>query len=283
VPVTVAAAGDAAAVARGTSIGVQERALTAFAALRRARIELDAGDGANAEKKAEEEIARLVRLAWSDLDADERRLAPPLVWIASEADLVASSAAGLLDLLAGGDGVKLLLLTDGDDAPAAAGDVDLVDLARRVGTAYVAQTSIAAGDHLAAAVAEALDHDGPAVLRVHAPSPRRLGLAPADTLALARQAVESGAFVLLRSTAVSEDDESGTETIVAAAGAEELEAERERHAAEMAALQADYETRLAALRGDVQQELARQVRGRLLTLALRARPSAAAETEVEAS
>jgi pyruvate-ferredoxin/flavodoxin oxidoreductase len=62
--------------------------------------------------------------------------------------------------------------------------------------AFAAQSSIAFGHHLQAAVAAALDNDGPALLRVHAPSPSRHGFAADATLARAEAAVEARVWPL---------------------------------------------------------------------------------------
>lgn len=231
VPVTVATAGDAAALARGVVAGQVEQAVEGVRALRRARLELEAdsrfGSGPAAEARVEEALARIDQVGWRDLDADERRQVPPVFLVASEDALLESSLPGLLSLLAEDLPVKVLLLAEahlgtgpglardlsetlsadavnpatGGGRPSGGLGLDAGLLAAGAGwflpgSAFVAQSSLAHGDHLEGAVAAALAHDGPALVRVHAPSPGRHGFAPGATVERARQAVRSRVFPL---------------------------------------------------------------------------------------
>jgi len=204
VPVTFAAGSDAAGLARGLAAGQVRQTLETLRALRRARVELDKPAEA---ARAEAEIARL---AWRDLDADERRLCPPLAVIVPEHSLGAGDVAELLALLTEEPPVKLLLLAEADSGSAAAAGVPEAAPARAPRSldpglvaltlpgAVVAQASIAHAEHLDSAVAAAFALPGPALLRVLAPSPERGGFAADRTLERARAAVASGAFRLFR-------------------------------------------------------------------------------------
>ena len=147
VPVTVCTTGDAAAVARGVLAGQTAQAVDALRIVRRARIELDAGTGGAgaAEQRVEEALARLGRLTWHDLDAEERTLVPPVFLVSSETALLESSLPGLLALLGGDLPVKVLLLAEADLGLDAASAFDAGLLALVPPRAFVAQASIASG------------------------------------------------------------------------------------------------------------------------------------------
>ena len=298
VPVTFAAGSDAAGLARGLAAGHVRQTLETLRALRRARVELDKPAEA---ARAEAEIARL---AWRDLDADERRLCPPLVVIAAERSLGIGDVADLLALLTEELPVKLLFLADADHdsglapgapepAPARAPrGLDPALIALTLPGAAVAQTSIAHADYLDAAVAAAFALPGPALLRVLAPSPERGGFAADRTLERARAAVASGAFRLFRrdpgEELVAAADGEPAAGVVAAppaaaapaadvstavAGAAAEASAAPAAAARLAALAADYEDRLARLRAELEVETAQRVRRRLLAMLLPATPA----------
>lgn len=259
VPVTVVAAGDAPAVARGIAEGQRREAVETARVMRRARLELDRS---------------------MDLDGDEHRLGPPLFLAVAEEDLRGMALAGLWELLASDLAVKILVLRAwaAEDDPSSSSLTGLFEAAKKPG--FFTQSSVAHFDHLAAAVAGALDHDGPALLRVLAPSPARL--AADTTLARARQTVASGAFALVPGGG-AEDDRPTVDAKTVGSAHPTAEA---RHAAEIAALRQEhealrqeYEARLAAARAEIQAETARRVRARLLRLALR-RPEATDRPEV---
>jgi pyruvate-ferredoxin/flavodoxin oxidoreductase len=91
--------------------------------------------------------------------------------------------------------VKVVLL-DGQSRLGAGAEPALVAMAHR--KAFVLSGSLAHSEHLARGLADALAWPGPALVHLHAPSPRRHGF-PADaTLERARLAVEGRAQVLFR-------------------------------------------------------------------------------------
>ncbi len=203
VPVTLDATGDTAAVARGLAEGQLRQAMDTFRALRRARLELER------PVEAARAADALARLSWRDLSPAERRCLPPLFLVADE-DAVAGSGLGeVLALLDSGLPVKLVLLADahlglwaGRGAGPAEASARMHGEPGLLGLAYpdvvTVQTSIAHPAHLEQGVALALAHEGPALVRVHAPSPMRHGFAADAAVARAARAVLSRAFPLFR-------------------------------------------------------------------------------------
>jgi pyruvate-ferredoxin/flavodoxin oxidoreductase len=269
VPVTVDAAGDPAGLARGLLAGQIAGALDGIRALRRARLELDTP--AEAERAAEE----LAGLGWEDLTAEERRFCPPLFLVLDEAELTGAALGGLLELLASALPVRVLTLADGRaprlDLGLAAGAVSPA--------ASVAQTSIAHPTHLAGAVAVALAAEGPALVRIYAPTPTRGGFSADQTLARAREAVDSGAWTLSAAPA----SEAPAEELAEQPDSAVLAAAVAAHQAEQTALRAGYEARLAALAGEIRRDTAQRVRARLLALATRPAAPPAPSPEADAS
>jgi pyruvate-ferredoxin/flavodoxin oxidoreductase len=297
VPVTLAAPTDAGDLARGVLEGQLRQTLEVVRALRRARLELENPNGPRPA-----DLDALDRLGWQDLEPGERRLCPPVFLIASEDALAAhpTGLAGLLGALASDLPLKLLVLADQDRDTETPFDLGLLASAER--RALILQTSIAAGDHLEGGVAAALAHDGPAFLRVHAPSAE--GYAPDATLKRAREALAAGVLPLLlsppgapgvrptgrpelgqlASDGSDKSDVSDASDVSAAAPPPDeaaIAALEQRHAAELAALRGEYEARIAGLRASFQQETAQRIRSRLLQLATAQRPAAAAPTEAQ--
>jgi hypothetical protein len=173
--------------------------------------------------------------------------------------------------------VKVLVLQAWapEDHPSSSSHTGLDEATKK--SAFFVQSSVAHSEHLARAVAAAIDRGGPALLRVLAPSPARGGFAADETLARARERVESGAFALGEPSPPNPPlprGEGGSIPHVllpspsgrgaGGEGSAELEA---RHAAEIAALRRDYEGRLAAARTGLQAEMARRLRARLMRIA----------------
>jgi pyruvate/2-oxoacid:ferredoxin oxidoreductase alpha subunit/ferredoxin len=222
VPAVVARPDDAPALARGLLDAQVGRHIREMALLREAR-------------RAVRRAKAGTPTRWDDLDDAERRQCPPLVLVAREGAL---SAPHIRGLLVGGMPIKVLLLAEAEsDQPHASG---LLGLAHR--GVFVLQASIGDSQHFCSSIEAALAHVGPALLRVHAPSPTRDGYDTADTMAFATEAVRSGAFPVFRFDPGSDDpllERARTEVSgeLVAAHAAELEALRSRHRAELAALQ----------------------------------------------
>ncbi|MCB1033822.1 MAG: 4Fe-4S binding protein, partial [Acidobacteria bacterium] len=176
VPVTFAPSGKIAAFARGVLGGQVRQTLEALRTLRRAQLELE-GSAASLET-----AAALPSLRWQDLEDLERRLCPPLVVIAAEASLDDGSHGDLLSLLGEDLPIRVILLAEADLGLGTAAALDTARLALALPRPTVVQTSIAHPSHLEAGVAAAFTSPATALLRLHAPSPRRHGFATDQTL-----------------------------------------------------------------------------------------------------
>jgi pyruvate-ferredoxin/flavodoxin oxidoreductase len=203
-PVTLDWTGDGAQLAAGLLEGQLRQATQGFVLMRKARLELDQPT----------ESARLWRdldgLTWRDLDATERALCPPLLMVGDSGNLAGRGLAQLVRLLGSDLPLRILLLADLDLGLGAQPDLDLplsptadpaIDLALLAVSqrgAYIAQTSLAAPEHLAAGLEGAFAHPGPALLQVHAPSPARHGFPPDRTLERARMATDARVLPLFR-------------------------------------------------------------------------------------
>ena len=274
VPVTVDAVGELGDIARGLALGARRDALDTARVLRRARLEL--------ERPREAARADFNALAWSELNADERRRALPVFAVASASTLRGSGLAGVLEALGGDLAIRVLVLSDppleGELGEAAALDITAFDIAALAKAAggWAARTSIAAPEHLAALLDITLDAERPMLLDIHAPSPARHGLAADAAVDTARRALESGRWTLWRGDAVERPEPPAAKIAEVAPQAappadktaEIVAALRAQHTAEVAALRAQHLAELGALRGRVQSELAGRIRGKLLQVAL---------------
>jgi len=198
-PVTIDMTGTAPQVAAGLLHGQLNEALEAIRLLRQARAELD--------PKASRTVDAV---SWKHLTDGERQLVPPLVLIGNDHSLGGEGFAQVAWLLNSELPVKILVLADLDfglgsrgiqDAALnaqkdARGDLALMALAQR--NAYVAQSSFAAPDHLRESVRGMMRFGGPALLRVHTPSPERHGFAPTAVVQQAQFAVDSRTLPLFR-------------------------------------------------------------------------------------
>lgn len=203
VPVTVEPGSESAALAAGILEGELQQAVRDFGVLRLAEMELEDS------QEAARNQAAVRRLAWRDLTQEERRLVPPLFLVMSERGLTRGLGA-LSHLLSADLPVKVVVLADldmgigaerGERSPADTslpGPTDIGLLAMARGKAFVAQTSVADPVHLDRCATDALDFDGPALLRIHAPSPERHGFPADQGVTRAEAAVRSRAFPLFR-------------------------------------------------------------------------------------
>ncbi len=193
VPVAIANPGEIGALASGLIEGQLEQAATAHQLLRKAKLILK--NGPVAERKAVE------RMSWRDLTADELQQCPPLLLIGNDTTLAAEGSSDIHWILNSGLPIKVIVLAEMDLGVSethadARSELALSALAQR--NSYVAQSSIAYPDHLNKTVREALHYPGPALLRIHAPSPQRHGFSTDQTLFQAAQAVAGHAFPLFR-------------------------------------------------------------------------------------
>ncbi len=203
-PVVVDATGDGARLAAGLLEGQLRQATEGFALLRKARLELEHPEDA-ARRWSE-----LDALNWRDLTAEEQALCPSLLLVGDSGLLGGQGLSQVSGLLGGDLPVKMLLLADLDlgltsratvDAPLSQVEdstvnLGLLALAQR--GACIAQTSLGMPDHLCACLESAFGFAGPALLHVHAPSPRHHGFASDRTLERAQSAVKARVFPLFR-------------------------------------------------------------------------------------
>jgi pyruvate-ferredoxin/flavodoxin oxidoreductase len=200
VPVVVDCAGATAELAEGLCRGQIETILDDVRLLRRARLELDS------PIEAQRAGADLVDLEWGDVTADERAVCPPLLLIGGEDSLGHRGLSELARILSGTLPIKLLVLAGldlglqdqsglgrgGEALDLPHGDTGLLAMAHR--DAFVVQSSIGDADHLVRGCLGAFDHDGPALMHVHAPSPQRHGFATHLTREQGLRALSAGSL-----------------------------------------------------------------------------------------
>ena len=195
-PVVVDMSGNAAQLSAGLIEGHLHETTALVRLLRQARLEVEQPDGADWKREA------LNSLRWQDLSDEELEICPPLVLIGSDQMLAGQGLSQLIWLLNSGLPVKVLVLSSMDlglcDAATnnPRGNLGLLALAQR--NAFVAQTSVANPAHLGESMLQALRNQGPALIQVYAPSPRRHGYASEQTLAQAELAVASRVLPLFR-------------------------------------------------------------------------------------
>lgn len=266
VPVTVEPSGETAEMARGLAAGRLQGALEQARLLRRAERELG----------SPQEAARGggLSLRLEDLTDEERRACPPVWVVAEERELTSKGLAGLFDLLGTELPVRFLLFTT--DPSRNRPRIEW----QKVALSTFAQTSLAAPDHLERSVVAATESPGPALIRIHTPSPSRGQFAPDQTLERAQEALAADHLPLYPELSASGSDAEHSDAQLSDAepsGTPRVDADQtaleERHREELAAVRADYEARLAVHRAEIQAatrlETARRVRARLLELAMR--------------
>lgn len=188
VPVQVVAAAAAVDVARGLCRAMGDTALEEARLLRWARVVVERPED------ADEVATKLRSLAWSDLTPEERSAAPAVVLVGSATTL----DGALFPALAGAllESLPLRVLTLDRLAPAGRDVLPLLTLARD--RAMIVAASVGAPAHFVSSVSQALSHDGPAVIRVHAPSPVAEGFARSEALPRMEAAVADHTFPIFR-------------------------------------------------------------------------------------
>lgn len=289
VPVAVVPVSGAVDVARGIWRALSGTALEEARLTRWARVVIDHPEDADAV------ATRLRGLAWSDLTAEERGAAPAVVLVGSatalDGALLPAVAAALLESW------PLRVLTLDRLAPGGRDVLPLLTGARDGAT--IVQASVGAAADFVSSVSLALSHDGPAVIRVHAPSPSSEGFSPSEVLVRMEAAVGDHSFPTFRydprapgvfgsrltldgnpaTTAIGApswrvlQELAGVVTPFTAKIREQAEREARAHAeVEIAAVRAAAAGEVAAAREHVRAELSTRVRDRLVTLAGYGRP-----------
>lgn len=188
VPAVADDTGETVALARGLFQAARASAVAEARLLRGARRLAEGGTPGRDERE----------LRWEDLDPDERQACPPLVLALAESAFAATGLGSLLEVLAGDLPILVLLLSEANlvvDGPAS---LDWETLLVSLPRPFVAQCSPAAPNHLERCLAEALEADAPAVVRLHAPSPARHGFAVDGAPSRAEEAILTRVFPLLR-------------------------------------------------------------------------------------
>jgi pyruvate-ferredoxin/flavodoxin oxidoreductase len=188
-PLTLAPTAQGVELARGIARGLVAEHLDLLRMLRRAALEVKPPPDHSVQLEAIE------GLSWEALEADDRTSCPPLLVLGDDTTLLEHGFDALTRLLASDLPVKVVLL-DGQGRLAAGPEPALVAMAHR--RAFVLTGSLAHPDHLARGLADALAWPGPALIQLHAPSPRRHGFAVEAMLERARLAVEGRAQILFR-------------------------------------------------------------------------------------
>jgi pyruvate-ferredoxin/flavodoxin oxidoreductase len=188
-PLTLAPTAQGVELARGIARGLVAEHLELVRTLRRAALDVKLPPDRSVQLEAIEQ------LTWDDLDAEDRSACPPLLLLGDESALLEHGFGAFTQLLASNLPVKVVLL-DGQSRLGAGPEPGLVGMAHR--KAFVLCGSLAYSEHLARGVADALAWPGPALVHLHAPSPRRHGFPAEATLERARLAVEGRAQILFR-------------------------------------------------------------------------------------
>ncbi|MES9955501.1 MAG: 4Fe-4S binding protein [Sedimenticola sp.] len=199
-PVTVDTTGNAPQLAAGMLQSHVSETLHTLNLLQQAKAELD----------PRQDPEELPPLEWDDLDEAQRQLCPPLFLVGSEEELGSKGFNQISWLLTSDLPIKILVLSELDmgldqrglrSQPLASrndprNNLGLMALSQR--NAYVAQSSIADPQHMQQSIRQGLAYAGPALIRIHAPSPARHGFATEQTVTQAKRAVEGRAFPLFR-------------------------------------------------------------------------------------
>lgn len=188
-PVT-ATPSEALHLARGLAEATLRQGVTA------ARIKRVATAEVEHPSSAVQESLALASLTWRQLTADERKRVPRVVVLADEEAILDRDLTDLAALLRSDLPVLVVLLSPASLSAGRVGELGLLSMAHP--TAAYVQGSPADPDHLVEGLLAALDHPGPALVRVHAPSPSRHGFPTHTTVAQAHAAIASRAFPLLR-------------------------------------------------------------------------------------
>ncbi|MCP3868124.1 MAG: hypothetical protein GY703_08540 [Gammaproteobacteria bacterium] len=200
-PVTLDRSGDAAQLVSGLAQGQLVDLQNYFALHRKARRLLDSPDKTGSDSEIP---------TWTSLTEEERAACAPVILAGNELELGGRGLAQVIWLLNSGIPVKILIMCEMDlgldnrahragQTPAMADprtDLGLMALAQR--NAFVAQSSFAEPRHFCKTLDEAVSFDGPALIRIHTPSPSRHGFPTHQTIEQARQAIRCRAFPLFR-------------------------------------------------------------------------------------
>ena len=185
VPVAIAPSSSIAALACGLIEGVLEQTTATQRILRTAKLLLKGA--------SEAERREVKHIQWSDLSEIELQRSPPLFLIGNESTLGVNSAGDISWILNSKLPIKIVILADMQSTP---NQSNLTMLALSQRNSYVAQSSVASPDHLNSSIKEALHHSGPALIRVHTPSPSMGGFSTELTITEAKSSISNLALTL---------------------------------------------------------------------------------------
>jgi pyruvate-ferredoxin/flavodoxin oxidoreductase len=189
-PLTLATTSQGVELARGIARGLVADHVELQRTLRRSRLE---SEDAPAGRAARLDV--IESLTWKDLNREERIGCPPLVLLGDDTGMLDHGLEALARLLASDLPVKVVLL-DGRGQLGGGPEPALFAMVQQ--RAFVLAASLAHPEHLARGLADALAWPGPALIHLHAPSPRRHGFPAEAMLERGRAAVEGRAHLLFR-------------------------------------------------------------------------------------
>ncbi len=202
-PVMVGNLTESASLARGVLEAMLRQSVQDFELLQQVQHVLDDQGAIHSPSQPGEP------LAWHQLTSDQKRLVPPLLLVGDEYPLDHQGLTDLAGLLSSDLPVKVLVMSGlaFGSCQSRAMDLQLVEppplselamLGLGSTRAYIAQVSLSEPQHLAETLLEAMAYEGPALIRIYAPSPERHGFKPTATLRMAELAVKSRVFPLFR-------------------------------------------------------------------------------------
>jgi pyruvate-ferredoxin/flavodoxin oxidoreductase len=194
-PVVLDFSNETPQIAAGLFEGHLRDASNSIALVRQARLEIDQPAGVEFARSS------LAQLTWQDLSVGDRQICPPLLVVGNDETFAGEAIGQVLWSLGSDLPIKIISLVDLDlgighsrQDQDARSNMGLLAITGR--SAFVAQTSFADSGHLYHSVTQALEYPGPALIRIHTPSPTRHGFEPRLTMERARQSVRSRAFPL---------------------------------------------------------------------------------------
>lgn len=188
-PVLVDTTGDAIAIARGLLESQIQQFITELSLSEQVAAMLEIGDTNHAPPS-------LSPTTWQQLNEEQKRLCPPVLLIANEESFAADKFADLISLMQSDLPIKILLFTElglglNMDIANNTQSVNLALLTLMQTKALVAQTAFSKDQHFCKVFEDAFTFSGPALLRVHTPSPTRHGFATDKTFGRTKAAVDA--------------------------------------------------------------------------------------------
>jgi pyruvate-ferredoxin/flavodoxin oxidoreductase len=192
-PVVLDFANETPQMAAGLLEGHLRDTCESVALLRAARLEIEQPAGLQFA------LDSLSHLKWQDLTEEERQICPPMLVIGDDNTFGGEALAQVLWALGSDLPVKIVAFSDLDISGSQGtkdSQTNMAMLAITGRTSFVTQTSIADAGHMYSSITQAIQHLGPALVRIHGASPSRHGFGSSQTIEAAYQAVRSRTFPL---------------------------------------------------------------------------------------